>query len=41
MDMIERNLAVSAAVGSAVFALVRAIAVLVPLGWTLSHWAAV
>ena len=35
--MTERNHAVSAAVGSALFALVRAIAVLVPLGYTLSH----
>ena len=38
--MIERNVAVSTAVGSALFALVRAIAVLIPVGYTLSHWAA-
>jgi hypothetical protein len=38
--MIERNVDVSTAVGAALFALVRAIAVLVPLGYTLSLWAA-
>ena len=38
--MLERNLAVSSVVGSALFALVRAIAVLVSLGYTLTHWVA-
>ena len=37
--MLERNVAVSTAVGSILFAFMRAIAVLVPLGYTLSHWA--
>ena len=37
--MLERNVAVSTAVGSILFAFVRAIAVLVPLGYTLSRLA--
>jgi hypothetical protein len=38
--MPERNLAVGSALGSVLFALLRAIALLVPLGYTLSHWGA-
>ena len=36
--MPERNLAVGSAVGAILFELLRAIALLVPLGYTLSHW---
>jgi len=38
--MPERNVAVASAVGSALLALIRAIAVLVPLAYTLARWAA-
>ena len=38
--MPARNVVASAAVGPILFALARAIAILVPLGYTLSRWAA-